>query len=154
AIVQLSRPLAVGSNGMIDSRNAEVAVMHSRVLNKLLEAGESAEFREDFKAAEENYRQAITLFPRHAVAWAHFGEFQRFYRHNEAEATKAFERALRSSIPDAVSWAYAWRGLGELAENRGETERALELFHKSLKCYSLADTHRSLSHLYGRMGRT
>ena len=125
--------------------------MNVRVLDKLLESGENAEWRDDWQAAEENYRQAITLFPRHARAWAHYGEFQRFYRHNETEAARAFDRALHATIPDTVSEAFSLRGMGELAENNGDTQHALELMQQSLKVKPLADTHRSLSHLYGRI---
>jgi tetratricopeptide (TPR) repeat protein len=132
---------------------AESADMNIRVLDKLLESGESAEWRDDWQAAEENYRQAITLFPRHGRAWAHYGEFQRFYRHNDDEAARAFERALKSTIPDIFSEAFSLRGLGELAEKKDDTKRALELMQQSLKVKPLSDTHRSLAHLYGRIGQ-
>ncbi len=131
---------------------AESADMSPKVLAKLLETGENAEWRDDWNSAEEQYKQAVTLFPRHATAWAHYGEFQRFYRHNDDEATRAFQRTLEASIPDPTSAAYAWRGLGEIAAKQGDTDKALELMNKSLKAGKLSDTHRSLSHLYGRLG--
>jgi tetratricopeptide (TPR) repeat protein len=126
--------------------------MHPKVLEKLLETGENAEWRDDWNAAEESYRQAITLFPRYATAWAHYGEFQRFFRHNDDEARRAFKRAIEAPIPDATSAAYAWRGLGELAEKHDDNKKALELMQASLRAAPLSDTHRSLSHLYGRLG--
>jgi len=123
--------------------------VRASVLTKLLESGEEAERRDDFSAAEECHRNAVSLFPQHARAWAHYGEFQRFYKHDDAAARVSFKKALEAGVPDAEAAAYAWRGLGEIAEKSGDIQTAIQYMAKSLDVKPLSDTHRSLCDLYG-----
>jgi tetratricopeptide (TPR) repeat protein len=123
--------------------------VRASVLNQLLQSGEDAERRDDFSAAEECYRNAVSLFPQHARAWAHYGEFQRFYKHDDTAARNSFKKALDAGVPDAESAAYSWRGLGVLAEKSGDTATAIQYYNKSLAAKPLSDTHRSLCDLYG-----
>jgi len=130
-------------------QNSGDAAVRASVLNKLLESGEEAERRDDFSAAEECYRNATSLFPQHALAWAHYGEFQRFYKHDDDAACASFKKAINAGVPNAEAAAYAWRGLGELAEKSGDIPTAIEYMTKSLAAKPISDTHRSLCDLYG-----
>ena len=122
-------------------------------LERLLEQGETAERSEDIPGAGANYRKATEQFPDHASAWVHYGEYLRFFTADKAGARDAFDRALAAPVSDKKSAAFAWRGLGELAEKRGDTAEAIELLQKSLAALPLSDTHRSLCHLYGFRGK-
>jgi len=143
AAAAVSLCLVVRSNG---SGDADVRVS---VLNQLLQSGEEAERRDDFSAAEECYRNAVSLFPQHARAWSHLGEFQRFYKHDDGASSVSFKKAISAGVPDAEATAFAWRGLGEIAEKSGDILTAIDCMAKSLKAKPLSDTHRSLCDLYG-----
>src|SRR4029079_8183805 len=119
--------LAVRSDG---SGDADVRVS---VLNQLLQSGQEAERRDDCSAAEECYRNAVSLFPQHARAWAHLGEFQRFFKHEDDAAGASFKKAISAGVPDAEATAFAWRGLGEIAEKSGDILTAIDCMTKSLK---------------------
>ena len=130
----LARPVAVG-------------------LDALLAQGETAEQAGDFPAAETAYRKAVENFPSHARTWSHLGETLRFYVHDYVAAERAFRTALEAPEQDDLAAAFAWRGLGEIAGHRGDTEAALDCFQRSLARRPLADTHRSLAHLLGMSGK-
>jgi tetratricopeptide (TPR) repeat protein len=100
--------------------------------------------------ADAIYKQATVDHPDSAEAWAAFGEHLRFYAHDQKAAAEAFEKALVSKQKDANASALAWRGLGELASKEKKDDLAIECFKKSLLALPLADTHRSLCHMYCR----
>jgi len=149
ALPILAAALAVGIYLFVRSKEGGDPAVRAAVLTRLLQSGEEAERRDDFSAAEECYRNAASLFPQHARAWAHYGEFQRFYKHDDAAARSSFKKAIEAGVPDAESAAYAWRGLGEIAEKSGDLTTAIEYMNKSLNAKPLSDTHRSLCDLYG-----
>jgi tetratricopeptide (TPR) repeat protein len=117
---------------------------------EFLDKAGNAEFRGDYRTAEKYYKKATTLNPADAEAWAAYGEHLRFYAHDYKGADTAFNKALAAPEPNARAAAFALRGLGELAAKEGLDEKAVELFKKSLTVLPLADTHRSLCHLYCR----
>lgn len=122
-------------------------------LDAVLRIGERAEAEGNRERAGEAYEAAVRGFPEHAAGWAHLGEFLRFWRSDAAGARAAFERALAAPVADRTSAAFAWRGLGELARHEGRVEEAIRCFERSLATRPLADTHRSLSALYGNERR-
>lgn len=117
-------------------------------LAQLLRQGEEAETRGDGAEAGRIYEAAVRDFPDHSAAWSHFGEQRRFWARDPAGADAAFKRALDAPLVTDASVAFAWRGLGELARGRGEIDRAIACFEKSLSIKPIADAHRSLSALY------
>lgn len=121
-------------------------------LAELAASGVAAERREDFAAAGAAYGRAIQRFPRHAQAWAQYGEYLRFYAHDEARAQAAFERAVQAPVADPAAVAFALRGLGDMAGRRGDLPRAIQYLAQSLEICPLADTHRTLCHLHGCAG--
>lgn len=122
-------------------------------LDAVLRIGERAEADGDRERAGEAYEAAAREFPEHAAAWAYLGEFRRFWRSDAEGARQAFERALAAPVVDQASAAFAWRGLGEIARHEGRVDEAVRCFERSLSVRPLADTHRSLSALYGNERR-
>ena len=118
--------------------------------NAFLTQAAEAESRGDYAAAQSCYKKATRHNPDSAEAWAAYGEHLRFYAHDVKAARDAFNKALAASEKNPRASAYAWRGLGELASKENQVEKAIELFKKSLNALPLADTHRSLCHLYCR----
>lgn len=110
----------------------------------------AAEFSGDYAQARKIYTSATNEFPKSSVVWAALGEHLRFYVHDSDAAKAAFQKAIAAEekIPYAI--AYAWRGLGELEIKAGRVDEGVALFKKSLDAFALADTHRSLCHLYCR----
>jgi tetratricopeptide (TPR) repeat protein len=119
-------------------------------LRQRLDKAVAAESRGDFRAALELYTKASADYSDYAEAWAALGEHLRFYVHDAKAASVAFEKALAAPRNDANASAFAWRGLGELAAKEQRDDAAIEMFKKSLAALPLADTHRSLCHLYCR----
>jgi len=117
-------------------------------LTQKLELAAHAESRNDFATAHGIYKKATLDHPESAQAWAAYGEHLRFYAHEAVAAETAFKTALKAKTPDAHAAAYAWRGLGELAIKEHRDDEAIAHFKESLKARPLADTHRSLCHLY------
>lgn len=117
-------------------------------LNSQLEKASSEEARADFRKAREIYEQATRDHPQSAEAWAALGEHLRFYAHDSKAAAEAFRSALKATEKNAHAEAFAWRGLGELEAKENHDEAAIEFFKKSIAAEALADTYRSLCHLY------
>jgi tetratricopeptide (TPR) repeat protein len=120
----------------------------SPALAEILRQGEEAESRGDGAGARSAYEQAVRDHGDHSAAWSHLGEWRRFWGRDAAGAEQAFQRALEAPQTTDASLAFAWRGLGETARGRGQVDRAIECFEKSLSIKPLADAHRSLSALY------
>ena len=120
-------------------------------LREKLEQANAAEFRGDYKAARNIYSLATESYPDSSEAWAAFGEHLRFYAHDYDAAGSAFRKAIAASQAQPYAVAYAWRGLGELEIKAGRIDKGIEFYQKSLVAYPLADTHRSLCHLYCRL---
>jgi tetratricopeptide (TPR) repeat protein len=116
----------------------------------LLEQASKAEFNGDYAAALKLYTEATRKNPGNSEAWAAMGEHLRFYAHDEKAASDAFKKALSVSDKKPQAIAFAWRGLGELAAKEQRDDEAIKNFKKSLEALPLADTHRSLCHLYCR----
>jgi tetratricopeptide (TPR) repeat protein len=119
-------------------------------LHQKLEQASSAEFHGDYPLARATYTQAIEQFPVSSEAWAALGEHIRFYVHDADAAAIAFKKALTVEQQTPYAVAYALRGLGELEIKAGHVDDGIVLFKKSLAAFALADTHRSLCHLYCR----
>ena len=115
-----------------------------------LEQAAAAEFHGDYAAARATYTQATVQFPASAEAWAALGEHIRFYVHDTDAASVAFKKALTVEQQSPYAVAYALRGLGELEIKAGRVDEGVAYFKKSLAAFPLADTHRSLCHLYTR----
>jgi tetratricopeptide (TPR) repeat protein len=113
------------------------------VLSKAIEAERTA----DYVQARKLYEAATKQFPDSAEAWAAYGEHLRFFVHDDDAARDAFKKAIDAKDSSQHGAAYAWRGLGEIASKTDEAE-AIRNFEQSLKAMPLADTHRSLAHLY------
>lgn len=129
---------------------AESAPKEAReTLPQLLERAGEAAAKGDHRASVI-YKKATLDNPDSAEAWTAFGEHLRFYVHDAKAAAEAFEKALASRNQDPNAAAFAWRGLGELASKDLKDELAVQYFKKSLLALPLADTHRSLCHLYCR----
>jgi tetratricopeptide (TPR) repeat protein len=123
----------------------------SAKIEDVLAQGQDSERNGDHAAAGEHYRKATEQWPQDARAWAHFGEYLRFFSLDSAQAEIAFRQALAAEQRDPAAIAFAWRGLGDLAATRGDYKQAIELLKKSLAIRELSDTHRSLCHVYGFM---
>lgn len=119
-------------------------------LHQLIEQAAAAEFRGDYRLARDTYTRASIQFPQSSEAWAALGEHIRFYVHDADAAAAAFQKALHAEQQIPYAAAYALRGLGELEIKAGHTDEGVALLKKSLAAYALADTHRSLCHLYCR----
>lgn len=119
-------------------------------LDGQLEKAVAAEARGDYEAARKIYTQATQEHPASAEAWAALGEHLRFYAHDAAAATVAFNSALAVKSPAPRAAAFAWRGLGELAAKEGRDAVAVDYFKRSAEALPLADTYRSMCHLYCR----
>ena len=117
-------------------------------LRQKLEQASAAEGRGETESARAIYVRATELYPAFAEAWAALGEHLRFYVHDADAATVAFRKAIAAEHQDPYAAAYAWRGLGELEIKAGREDAGIGFFKKSLEAYALADTHRSLCHLY------
>ena len=117
-------------------------------LARILKQGVEAETRGDGLGAAAAYERAAREFADYATSWAHLGEHRRFWGRDPAAAEEAFRRAIDAPFITEASIAYAWRGLGEVARGRGEVDRAIACFEKSLSIRPLVDAHRSLSALY------
>ncbi|HLX61693.1 MAG TPA: tetratricopeptide repeat protein [Planctomycetota bacterium] len=117
-------------------------------LERQLNDAASAEAREEFAAARKLYEQTVKEYPESAEAWAALGEHLRFYAHDSQGAAAAFKKALNVPKPEAHATAFAYRGLGELAAKDGHIEVALDDFKKSADAQPIADTYRSICHLY------
>ena len=129
---------------------ATVAAESVPHISKKLEQAAAAELRGDNARAYELYTQATKENPDSAEAWAAFGEHLRFYAHDSKAASAAFKKALEAKQQNSNAAAFALRGLGELASKDLQDELAIGYFKKSLQALPLADTHRSLCHLYCR----
>jgi tetratricopeptide (TPR) repeat protein len=138
---------ALFSYGGVTAEDAEKAA--PQPLNQQLAHASEAAAAGD-SGADAIYKQATVDNPDSAEAWAALGEHLRFYAHDEKAAAEAFEKALVAKQKDANASAFAWRGLGELASKAQKDDLAIEYFKKSLLALPLADTHRSLCHLYCR----
>ncbi len=121
-----------------------------RTLKERLAHAGNLETVADYPAAKAVYLKATVDFTDYSEAWAAYGEHLRFYAHDEPAAIQAFQSAISAKQQDALAVAFAWRGLGAIECSNGRDEAALGFFEKSLKAYALADTHRSLCHLYCR----
>lgn len=117
-------------------------------LRQKVEQASAAEKRGETESARALYVAATEQYPAFAEAWAALGEHLRFYVHDADAATAAFRKAIAAEHQNAYAAAYAWRGLGELEIKAGREEAGIGYFKKSLEAYALADTHRSLCHLY------
>src|ERR1043165_7856159 len=115
-----------------------------------LENAVAAEARGEYETARKLYTQAAQDNPASGDAWAALGEHLRFYAHDSTEAATAFKRALAVRDPAPRAAAFAWRGLGELDAKEGRDDAAVDNFKRSVKAYPLADTYRSMCHLYCR----
>lgn len=114
----------------------------------ILTRASQAESAEKYDEARKLYESATREFPESAEVWAAYGEHLRFYAHDDAAADIAFNKALKATRTSSHAIAFAWRGLAELSAKKGNTHEAIERFQRSLKAQPLADTHRSLCHLY------
>src|SRR5947207_1853166 len=121
-----------------------------RTLESQLADAAVAETRADYAAARKIYSQATADYPASSEAWAALGEHLRFYAHDSDAAEAAFKKALAVEKPEPRAAAFAWRGLGELAAKAERDNAAIEFFKKSVDAFALADTYRSLCHLYCR----
>src|SRR6185436_18439348 len=126
------------------------AALPRESLSQQLEKAGDAELHGDLKTARDIYLNATNEKPDAAEAWAAWGEHLRFYAHDEKAAALAFTKALESKQQNATAAAFAWRGLGELAAKEQKDDAAIGYFKKSIEALPLADTHRSLCHLYCR----
>lgn len=117
-------------------------------LAQLLREGQEAERRGDAASAQRAYEVAHLAYGDHSAPCALLGEFRRFWQHDGKGASHYFQLAIDASKPDDHWIAFAWRGLGEVARWRGEIDRAIQVFEKSLSIKPNADAHRSLSALY------
>jgi tetratricopeptide (TPR) repeat protein len=98
--------------------------------------------------SQGDFDRATRDFGDYSVSWSHLGEHRRFWNQDPQGAESAFRRAIDAPLTTDASLAFSWRGLGEIARGRGELDRALGCFEKSLAIHPLADTHRSLSAFY------
>jgi len=117
-------------------------------LARLLREGREAENRGDADAARSAYEVAYLAFGDHSAPCALLGECRRFWQCDGKSAEELFKRAIDAPKPDDPWIAFAWRGIGEIARGRGEIDRAIECFRKSLSIDANASAHRSLSALY------
>ncbi|MBI4563875.1 MAG: tetratricopeptide repeat protein [Planctomycetes bacterium] len=124
-----------------------MAEIPERLLH-ILQDGEAAEARADRHGAEAAYKRATQEFGNYSSSWSYYGEFHRFWSHDLTAAAQAFNHALKAPLATNVSIAFAWRGLGEIARERGEIDQAIACLEKSLSIKPLVDAHRSLSALY------
>ena len=127
-----------------------LSVEAENVMKKRFEQASVAELKGDNPAAYALYIQNTNEYPDSAAAWAALGEHLRFYAHDEKSAASAFQKALKAGQVDANASAFALRGLGELAIKAGQEDVAVDYFKKSIQALPLADTYRSLCHLYVR----
>jgi tetratricopeptide (TPR) repeat protein len=123
----------------------------SESVSDILAQAVKAEANAEYPRAKQLYARALEAFPENAEVWAAWGEHLRFYAHEFPASKAAFERALKMAGASANSQAFAQRGLGEIAMKNGDAQSAIKYFEESLKALPLADTHRSLCHLYGTM---
>lgn len=117
-------------------------------IEALLEKAAAAESRNRFDDARALYESAVKRHPQSALAWSAYGEHLRFYVHDAKAAEAAFQKALSAKSQTEYAQAFSWRGLGEIAERKGDSREAIRCFENSLKAMPLADTCRSLCHLY------
>lgn len=117
-------------------------------LEALLRRGEEAESGGDGRTAGEAYEQAVRDFGDYSSAWSHAGEFRRFWKRDPAAGEAAFRKSIDAPRFTDDSVAFAWRGLGEIARSRGDVDRAIACFEKSLSIKPRVETHRSLSALH------
>jgi tetratricopeptide (TPR) repeat protein len=113
-----------------------------------LEKAATAESQNRFDDARKLYESAVKKHPESALAWSAYGEHLRFYVHDAKAAEAAFRKALNARSQTEYAEAFSWRGLGEIAEGKGDFREAIRCFENSLKAMPLADTCRSLCHLY------
>ncbi len=126
----------------------EVRVHSAEDLLEIISTAAKAEREERFSDARTLYERATMEFGNSSMSWAALGEHLRFYTSESGAAKKAFESAIRARDQEPQAAAFAWRGLGELAAKAGKPAEAAALMLKSLQAKPLADTHRSLCHLY------
>ncbi len=84
----------------------------------------------EFEKAEEYYQKAIDYDPKDAKSWRMFGKYF-------ANKRKMQERALpylEKSVQLDENSTYGWLKLGEVYEELGQQEKAMECYEKSLKC--------------------
>jgi tetratricopeptide (TPR) repeat protein len=124
------------------------AVEDPETLSGLLRKGQEAETRGDGIAAGSAYEQAVRDFPDQSSSWAAFGEHRRFWQRDSAAAEVAFRKAIDAPRRTRDSVAFAWRGLGEIERGRGQVDRAIECFTKSLSVSPSTEAYRSLSALF------
>ncbi len=145
----LTASIAVLLGASVSAADSTQVQVRSKLAQQLELAG-AAEARADFPAARKIYEQAAGDFSTYAEAWAALGEHLRFYVHDASAATAAFQKSLAAENQDPNAAAFSWRGLGELEHAAHHDDAAVDYFKKSLAAFPLADTHRSLCHLYCR----
>ena len=120
----------------------------AETLQDTLKRAAELERAEDYPAALKAYKSAAENASESSEAWAALGEHLRFYTHDYPAAEAAFNKSLHAEKQVPRAAAYAWRGLGELEIKNNRPGNAIENFQKSAAVFPLADTYRSLCHLY------
>jgi Tfp pilus assembly protein PilF len=146
-----SSPIALFIVVAVAAGVAQAVSLHypsTPAIDDLLNAASVAESNNDMRSARETYELAAKHYPSSAKSWAAYGEHLRFYVHDDVAAGEAFRKAIEAKETDRHALAFAWRGLGEIEIKKGNGDKAIENFRKSLQAMPLSDTHRSLCHLY------
>ncbi|KAL3886826.1 hypothetical protein ACJMK2_026791 [Sinanodonta woodiana] len=94
-----------------------------------------------FDDADEEFQKAITLEPDNATVLVHRGLLKLQWKQNVDEAVKMINQAIE--LDDKCEYAY--EVLGTLEVQRGDMNKAVELFNKAI---SLCRTENEMSHLY------
>ena len=104
--------------------------------------------RENYAGAARELRAAIAIHPQIRGAYYQLG-FALFQMGQFAEAEKPFTEELQFQPPDPYSLYY----LGRISLERGEQQKALSLFNKSLSAGEVLDVRQKIASGYLRLGR-
>ncbi|GAB6023140.1 Mitochondrial import receptor subunit TOM70 [Chamberlinius hualienensis] len=97
--------------------------------------------QQSFEKADKYYDKALKLEPHNANIYVHKGLLQLNWKQDFNEAVRLIEKSIE--VDDKCEFAY--ETLGALEVQKGNLDRALELFDKALES---ARTEAELSHLY------
>ncbi len=120
----------------------------SPALQAHLAAAQSDIDSEKYAEAAEELRAAIAIHPAIRGAYYQLG-FALFHLNQFQEAEKAFTKELEFQPPDAYSLYY----LGRISGDRGQAERAISFYEKSVDAGVVLDVRQRLGSAYLSLGR-
>eukprot|EP00058_Branchiostoma_floridae_P027975 XP_002613466.1 hypothetical protein BRAFLDRAFT_119859 [Branchiostoma floridae] len=94
-----------------------------------------------FDKADDNYKKAISLEPQNATTYVHRGLLHLQWKQDIDAGLSLIQKAL--DIDDRCDFAY--ETMGTIEVQRGNLEKAIELFNKAI---SIAKTEMEIAHLY------